>query len=267
MELDFTQKKYIRLLMSLIDHGYRFFTFEEYCSQVKNKKDGDKAVILRHDVDLRAQNSLDIARAEHSLGIKATYYFRVVRQSNKPEIIKSIAAMGHEVGYHYEDMTICEGDVRKAMSHFEKWLSYFRQYYPVKTICMHGSPRSEFDGRDLWKKYDYHHYGIIGEPYFDMDFSKFFYLTDTGRRWDGFTVSVRDKIPVYQDMWSAKEWTFHRTDDIIEAVEKNRFPKQLMMTTHPQRWAGDFFSWSVELVMQNAKNVVKKWKIRKNNQK
>jgi hypothetical protein len=40
-----------------------------------------------------------------------------------------------------------------------------------------------------------------------------------------------------------------------------------MMTTHPQRWAGDFFSWSVELVMQNAKNVVKKWKIRKNNQK
>jgi hypothetical protein len=35
--------------------------------------------------------------------------------------------------------------------------------------------------------------GIIGEPYFDVDFSKMLYLTDTGRRWDGGIVSVRDK--------------------------------------------------------------------------
>ncbi len=36
--------------------------------------------------------------------------------------------------------------------------------------------------------------GIIGEPYFDVDFSRVFYLTDTGRRWDGDAVSVRDKV-------------------------------------------------------------------------
>jgi hypothetical protein len=59
---------------------------------------------------------------------------------------------------------------------------------------MHGSPLSKWDNRDLWKRYDYRDFGIIAEPYFDLDFDEVFYLTDTGRRWDGDRVSVRDKI-------------------------------------------------------------------------
>jgi|ERR1035437_5345325 hypothetical protein len=55
---------------------------------------------------------------------------------------------------------------------------------------MHGSPLSKYDSKDLWKKYNYRDYKIIGEPYFDVDFNKVFYLTDTGRRWDGEKVSV-----------------------------------------------------------------------------
>lgn len=43
------------------------------------------------------------------------------------------------------------------------------------------------------KYYDYRNYGIIAEPYFDLDFSKVLYLTDTGRRWDGNKVSMRDR--------------------------------------------------------------------------
>ena len=58
---------------------------------------------------------------------------------------------------------------------------------------MHGSPLSRYDNRKLWEKYDYREFGIIGEPYFDIDFNKVLYLTDTGRRWDGEAVSVRDK--------------------------------------------------------------------------
>lgn len=61
------------------------------------------------------------------------------------------------------------------------------------SICMHGSPMSPYDSRDLWKQYNYKDFGIIGKPYFDIDFSKVLYLTDTGRRWDGEKVSVRDK--------------------------------------------------------------------------
>ena len=258
--MDFTFKKYTTLLQTLKDNGYGFVTFERYCAD--NLVGDEKFVILRHDVDLKAKNSLATARIEQALGIQASYYFRVVEQSNKPEIIKTIAAMGHEIGYHYEDMAICDGHVDKAIQHFENQLEYFRQYYPVKTICMHGSPLSKYDGRDLWKTYDYHVYGVIGEPYFDVDYSQVFYLTDTGRRWDGFNVSVRDKIPKYQDQWVEKGLVYHSTDDIIHAVRMETLPKKIMMTTHPQRWTDSWSEWLMEKGMQSVKNVVKRMKIK-----
>ena len=255
--MDFTLEKYTLLLEALKGAGYRFVNFHDYCEQKAEFAEG-QFVILRHDVDLKAGNALEVAKIEHEHGIKASYYFRVVEQSNKPEVIKAIVAMDHEIGYHYEDMTICDGDVEKALEHFKSHLDYFRQFYPVMTICMHGSPRSKYDSRDLWKHYDYHDYGIIGEPYFDVDFSKVFYLTDTGRRWDGFNVSVRDKIPVYQDQWSKDGLVYHSTDDIIKASGNGSLAKRLMMTTHPQRWTNAWGEWLMEKSLQSVKNVVKR---------
>lgn len=256
MMMDFTLKKYEALLRAVGQNGYRFVTFERYCLE-KEALAGGPFVILRHDVDLKADNALATAKLEHSIGIQASYYFRVVEESNRPEIIKAVAEMGHEIGYHYEDLTICGGDCEKAITHFKEQLTYFRQFYAVTTLCMHGSPRSRFDNRNLWKQYDYHDFGIIGEPYFDMDFSKVFYLTDTGRRWDGFRVSVRDRVP-QQVEWARSGLVFHTTDDIIRAIGNGKLPKQLMLTTHPQRWTDNKAEWLVELVSQSAKNVVKR---------
>ena len=82
----------------------------------------------------------------------------------------------------------------KAYEEFCRYLEKLRETVPIKTICMHGSPFSKYDNRSLWEKYDYKELGIIGEPYFDIDFSKVLYLTDTGRKWDGEKVSIRDKV-------------------------------------------------------------------------
>ena len=75
---------------------------------------------------------------------------------------------------------------------------------------MHGSPQSEFDNKDIWKKYDYKQLGLLGEPYFDIDFNDFFYLTDTGRCWNGYRFSVRDKMP-QQEQWIKDGLVFSRT--------------------------------------------------------
>lgn len=254
--MDFTLKKYTELLRGLKTKGYRFITFERYCIE-KEGLENESFVILRHDVDLKAENSLATAKIEASEGIQASYYFRVVAQSNRPEIIKAIASLGHEIGYHYENMALCGGDVEKAIEQFKEQLAYFRQFYPVKTICMHGAPRSKYDGRELWKQFHYQDYGVIGEPYFDVDFSKVFYLTDTGRRWDGFNVSIRDKVPVYQDEWIRQGLVYHNTNEILEALERGDFPKQLMMTTHPQRWTNNVCKWLEELCSQSVKNMAK----------
>ena len=258
--MDFTLTIYKTLLTSLQSAGYVFFTFEEY---LKKEATAAQCVILRHDIDAKAGNALAVAKVEAALGIRASYYFRIVPQSNQPEIIKQIASLGHEIGYHYEDLSLSLGDTQEGIKLFKEHLEYFRQFYPVKTICMHGSPRSPYDSKDLWNVYDYKDFGILGEPYFDIDFSRLFYLTDTGRRWDGYKVSVRDKIPQHQERWIQEGKVYHHTRDILHALTTRQFPSQLMLTTHPQRWTNNKLQWGKELLLQNVKNVVKAAMIRR----
>lgn len=252
--MDFTLKKYRELLVALKNKGYTALTFAEYLKGAQPSR----FVILRHDVDLKPNNSLATAYIENSLGIKASYYFRAVPESWDEKIIKEIASLGHEIGYHYESLTTCNGDMAAALRDFETNLSRLRKLAPVDTICMHGSPRSPWDSKDLWKNASYRDLGIIGEPYFDVDFSDVFYLTDTGRRWDGFKMSVRDKIPVHQDRWCREGLVFHSTDDIIQTINNDNLPHHIMMTTHPQRWNDKLVPWTKELLLQNAKNLVKR---------
>lgn len=244
--MDFTLAKYKELLVAL--KGY-----------------GD--VRLRHDVDLKPQNSLATAKIESELGWKAVYYFRAVPESWDEAIIKQIAALGHEIGYHYESLTTCNGDVDAAWEDFKVNLEKLGAVVggPVRSICMHGSPKSPWDSKDIWKKYDYRSAGVEYEPYLDTDFSKTFYLTDTGRRWDGYKVSVRDRIPVYQEKWNEQGLIFHKTDDIICAARDGILPRTLMITTHPQRWTDRFLPWIMEYLLQNAKNLIKGILIKRNN--
>jgi hypothetical protein len=309
--MDFTLKTYYRLIETLQSQGFSFQTFAEFIEKPK-----EKSIVLRHDVDRLPGNSLTFAVIQAEKDIKGTYYFRAVPGSWDYVIIKKIREMGHEVGYHYEDFSFASkklkvkskksenknksdrqdrktarpqdnGCLEKkladiAIENFSKNLERLRGFAPVKTICMHGSPMSRWDSRLLWKYYDYHDFGIIGEPYLDIDFNEVLYLTDTGRRWDGGGVNIRDKglgirdegigEKAYKD-WKVKPQEinsriphtarrmpfpkFHTTFDIIKAAEEDRLPDKIMMTFHPQRWTDRPVPWVRELVWQNVKNVGK----------
>lgn len=286
--MDFTLKIYNALLDKLLKQDFNFQTFQEFL-EVQLQR----VIVLRHDVDKLPQNAHIFAKIQHELGIKGTYFFRIVPESFNIEIIDQIAKLGHEIGYHYEDIDLAvksskfqisnltagradskfqEKDMaEKGIELFEKHLAELRKYADIKTICMHGSPLSKYDNKLLWKYYDYREFGIIGEPYFDVDFAKVLYLTDTGRKWNGEAVSIRDKVkstknsPVEdKDLPAGKAGTresnysiFKKTADIINAAEKNQLPNQIMFTFHPQRWTDKPLLWTKELFWQNAKNVVK----------
>lgn len=242
----------------------RDFTVGQYKSLLNALKESGIPFRLRHDVDRLPEHSLRIANVEAAMGVHSVYYFRCLPCSCNERIIRKIVALGHEIGYHYEDMALTHGHQEEAIRHFEQWLGYFRQFYPVHRICMHGAPTSQYDGRDLWKTYSYRDYGVDYEPYFDEDYNRTFYLTDTGRTWDGFRVSLRDKV-AQQDEWAAKGWTVHTTEQLIAELRKARNGESflcrfddLLITTHPQRWTDSTRIWVRELVGQKAKNVIKR---------
>lgn len=232
MYIDFTIKSYRQLLSAFKSAGYQTYTFAAY---LKEKPEG-RVVILRHDVDEQPLNALKMAEAEHDFGIKATYYFRIVKQSNDPNIIRKIVALGHEIGYHYEDLSRTNGNYEQAMASFSKNLDYFRTFYPVETICMHGSSTSEYDNRTLWKKYKMEDYGIIGEPYLSLDFSKIFYLTDTGFAWDGGKFATRDIVE------NPFGLSFHSTDQVARCLDAGKYPTQSMVLSHTL-WTDDWLKW------------------------
>lgn len=220
--MDFTLKSYTSLLKKLKGIDYSFLTLKDYLDNSKVKIQNEKLnlstnklppttydqriCLLRHDVDRMPDNSLATAKIENALGIQGSYYFRIVPESFDKEIIQQIAGLGHEIGYHYEEMDSpllispkvgeksLEMRIDSAYELFKINLEKMREVADIKTICMHGSPLSKYDNKLLWSKYNYRDHGIIGEPYLDMDWNEFGYLTDTGRRWDGESVSVRDKV-------------------------------------------------------------------------
>ena len=253
--MDFTIRKYRELVQTFVESGYRIVTVRHYLESAPS----GKVLALRHDVDEQPQNALKMAEAEKELGVQATYYFRKVPKSDHPDVIRKIAAMGHEIGYHYEDLTLSEGDVPAAIASFTRNLEYFRQFYPVKTVCMHGSSSSKYDNREIWKQVRLEDYGLIGEPYLSFDFSQVYYLTDTGYAWDGGKYAVRDKVD------SAFDLSFHRTDEVIDAVRNGRFPERSLILAHTlwtdslPRWTflhlREFFRNRVKLLSKNNKVV------------
>jgi len=309
---DFTLITYRKLLSTLNDSNYIFQSFKDFL-----ENPAKRIIILRHDVDARNKSSLKTAQIENEMGIRGTYYFRMVPGSYDEQIIKQIHDLGHEIGYHYEDLSRCAVEIGKwglsglgqlkgskktrvpgqrakgggetqktrievcktarikskfsiekelvdlAMVSFRKNLEKLRRVVPVETICMHGSPLSKWDNKLLWKYYDYKALGIAAEPYFDIDFNDVLYLTDTGRRWDGGSVSVRDKIPSLNhgitpdNKISDRLLKFKSTFDIIRAAGEGSLPDKIMITIHPQRWTNDPGLWLWEMISQKVKNSVK----------
>ena len=250
MEKDFTHKIYRDFLISLKEHNFQFITVEEYFTLKYNKNRA--FIIIRHDVDRRAKSSLKMAKIESSMGVKATYYFRTIRKTLKPDIIREIASLGHEIGYHYESLAETDGNYEKAIEDFSRNLYKLRDIYPIKSISMHGRPTSKWDSRLLWRRYNYRDYGILSEPYLDIDFKKILYITDAGRAWNNELINRRDRVD------SSFNFRFYHTDDIILNINRGVLPSKIMVNIHPEHWSEGDIEWYRVLFIRKTKNFLKK---------
>lgn len=244
---DFKLKIYKKLLRILVSKKYIFQTMQMFIQAPL-----EKCVILRHDVDRKPKNSLRMAKLEKELGIKAIYYFRTIPKTLKPDIIREIADLGHEIGYHYECLAETKGNYEKAIVDFKTNLDKLREIHPVKNIAMHGRPTSKWDSRLLWNKYDYNKFEISSEPYFDLDFNEVFYITDAGRSWDNTNFNLRDRVE------SKFNFSFYTSEDIISALDNQELPNKIMINIHPEHWADSSLEWWKIWIVRKIKNSIKR---------
>jgi hypothetical protein len=255
--LDFTLDKYRKLCQRAILSDYQILGIAAY---LRNQKQGQPQLVMRHDVDRFPGKALRMAYVEKSLNICSTYYFRKSGFSHA-EIIKTIAAMGHEIGFHYEVLDEARGDYELSLRLFREELNSLRKFASVETICMHGNPLTKWLNRDLWKYYDFHDLGLIGEAYLSL--KDIYYLSDTGRIWD-MSRKVKDSLPYSIPLPVTSEEKVITTDDVISLVESRRLPN-VCVTVHPERWSYSLATWVTDQIRDTGMNVAKQlWRAGKN---
>lgn len=233
MNYDFTLDKYNELCQAIVKAGYEIITVRQY---LETTSPISNCVILRHDVDRKPGNALKMAQLEKRLGLASTYYFRHTRNVFKPSIIEKIDTMGHEIGYHYETLSKARGDFDKAIKIFEAELKEFRQICEVKTISMHGRPLSKWDNRDIWSKYDFTDFDLLGEAYLSINYDKVKYLCDTGRTWNSQKYNIRDRVK------QESSFEIDTTDELISVLYTKTTPS-VCISCHPNRWADSNTEW------------------------
>ena len=197
-----------------------------------------RGAVIRHDVDRRPYHALRMAEAEAAAGVHTTYYFRVVGSAWDPEVIRAVHALGHEVGYHYEDLATCRGDFAKAAVAFERHLASIRQLALVTTAAMHGSPLSRHNNLDLWSRLDAQRLALAGEAFVSVNYAGTYYFTDTGRSWGAVATNLRDRppgilLPAEPVETSRQLCTFIARPEVAK----------IALSAHPERWDTTLGGW------------------------
>ncbi len=245
---DFTLAKYIELCRALREAGYPGVTIGDYLS--REIPLSERVVMLRHDVDSRPAHSVKLAMVEQQQGFAATYFYRTLPGLLDPRTIARVAEMGHEVGYHYETLSQTRGNLDEAIALFGRELERLRQYAPVRVASMHGSPLKPWDNRDIWTKCQPADFGLVGEVYRDLDYTRVSYFSDTGRTWNPQRYNLRDHVS------RPAAHAVETTDELIGLIRSQQLT-HLCLLTHPERWAGGLGEWMVQAARDVGINAVK----------
>ena len=240
---DFTEATYADLLDAAAFEGYEFLTVREYISREALP---DRFVVVRHDVDRKPRNALSLARIEAVRDVPATYYVRTEEGIFDPDVVTGIAELGHEVGYHYEDLDRTGGDREAALASFASQLARVRRLVDVDTVCMHGNPLTPHDNRDMWSDPpEFDEFDLLGEAYLSMDFADVTYFSDTGRTWRDGALKVKDHTMGE----GVKREQAATTRDLVRLIRWGEIERACLLV-HPDRWS----SSTAEHVAQSVKD-------------
>jgi hypothetical protein len=148
---------YRALLSALQDAGFKSLTLLEGASL---PLDADvRALFVRHDVDHDLEAALGMARIEHEMGIRASYYLlppgdynkdenyygrleggRVEHSARLQEVVSEIHALGHEIGLHNDFLQLADKLGRDIPSLIRDEIAYFAALgIAVRGSASHGS--------------------------------------------------------------------------------------------------------------------------------
>lgn len=199
---DFTHAHYEKLLLEA-KLKYKFIMFDEAISCI------EPSVLWRHDVDFSMSDALDLAKIEHKLGVKSTYYlllhgdFYSLLEHNSTIQAKEILNLGHDVGIHFD----FDYHLKYSIDNFETNL---------KNECLF---LENILGIKI-KSFSFHNPNELALSYNKLSYAGLI---------NAYSKEIKDKFYYCSD--SNGYWRFERMYDVIQ----NNY-HFLQALTHPMWW-------------------------------
>jgi hypothetical protein len=246
--MDFTQRKYVTIIEAALRAGYQVSGIADWHEQPEKR---EPVLLVRHDVDRRPWNALEMAQNEHRLGVQTSYYFRALPCSHVPDVIIKIQSLGHEIGYHYEDWSLASFDAQRAIHLFNSHLTALKSLVPVRSIAMHGSPLSRESNLTIWKHCDFSKWGVI-DAIESLDFRGFASFTDAGRTFGTTRANLRDYLKNEDRIAGVNS-----SDDLVQFLSGKSHPR-VHIGVHPERWNDTRLAWARQWGVDSAANSIKR---------
>lgn len=271
----FTYESYRRLLETITRNGYAIHGIEAIlAARAAGTLPDGNYVAIRHDVDYFPDRAKAIAEIEAERRISTTYYIRRRFFDTNLDMVRTIAGLGHQVGYHYEEVDTHQKAPnlqvgRDALGFFiGALLDIDRFGFHIRSICAHGNPMTDVDNRQvvhllrdpevldhLAFTYDRDEIRtkiierLIGDASIDITGRDFdLYIPDTGRFNPRF--NLKDRI---DDCAIAG---LKNLDD-LDRLLKDSAHRRIYMNMHPDRWSGDPVTWLFDWSLDTVKNLLK----------
>ena len=272
----FTFSSYRRVLEAITQGGSVVLGIEQYLAarQAGSLPEG-RFVAIRHDVDYFPMRALALATIEAERRVAVTYYFRRRFFASNLDLIRKVASLGHQIGYHYEEVDTHQKApnmqvARDAAGFFiGALLDIDRQGFPIRSVCAHGNPLTDVDNRQVVHLVRDSQYldhlaftfdraevkekisdRLIGDASIDVTGADFdLYIPDTGRFNPRYNLKDRiDDCPIAG---------LSNLDDFA-AILRDPKNRRIYMNLHPDRWSGDMATWLFDFTFDTAKNLVKR---------
>ncbi len=167
--MDFSFNFYKEILNKLTKFLNPSF-FQDYSEKGK--------LFLRHDVDIFAENVINMANIENDCGIHSIFFFQPnndfynILSSKTVKTIDELSKMGHQIGLHIDSPF--EESVEDLPSAIERLYNFYSKYIPLtNVISFHHPPQKVMSGFET---------GSFINVYGDKYFRQIRYFSDSKRR-------------------------------------------------------------------------------------
>jgi len=142
----FSLDNYRFILMKALSLGYHFQTFFDYMTNPDSR-----VLLLRHDIDVSLEYALTMARCEHELGVRSTYFIRLHANGYNPfdrlnhQRLQELVNLGFEIGLHQEVYNFKQNHLESVelLKRSKSFLEFFLEQ-PVYGVSSHLPKRNTF---------------------------------------------------------------------------------------------------------------------------